>query len=70
MSTTLTASAEEIRLEMRRRFDAVNEAARNRRQMRRDSDAIKETAENNHWSKGDVDADDVAEMSENDSLGG
>jgi hypothetical protein len=70
MSTTLTTSAEEIRLEMRRRFDAVNEAAQKGRQARRDSDAIRETAENNRWSKRDVDADDVAEMGENDSLGG
>ena len=70
MSTTLTASAEENRLEMRRRFDAVNEAAQNRRQMRRDSDAVKESAENGRWSRSEVDAVDVAEMAANDSLGG
>ena len=70
MSTTLSASAEGIRLEMRRRFDAVNEAAQNRRQMRRDPDAIKDTAQDNRWSRRDVEAGDVAEMGKNDSLGG
>jgi hypothetical protein len=68
-------SAEEIRLEMRQRFDAVNAAAKNRRQMRLDSQDVRQAEEDKRWSRPAVkpalDADDDAyEVGENDSLGG
>ena len=59
---------EEHRRQMRGRFDAVNEAAENKREMKRDSGATKEAKENKRWSWREVEADDIDDWAENDSL--
>jgi hypothetical protein len=65
-------SPEEIRVEMKRRFDAVNMAAEARHQLRRELGDIKEAKAYNRTPKPviDVGAADSHGMGENDSLGG
>ena len=75
MSTQMSqASPEEIRVEMKRRFDAINVVAEETRRLRRESGDVKEAKAYNRPPKfvmyGDVDVDDYDGMGENDSLGG
>ncbi len=75
MSTQMSEmSPEKIRVEMKRRFDAVNAAAEERNQLRRDLGDVKEAKAydrpRRRISNGDVDRDDFDGMGENDSLGG
>ncbi len=62
-------SPEQIRVEMKRRFDAVNKAAEARHQNRRELDDIKQARAHNRPPK---DAGSIAErngMGANDALG-
>ena len=71
--TSKETSAEEIRHQMRRRFDAVNEAAEKSRRTSRDAGAVRDAEEHQRWSRRHADPDDtdgVAEMAESDAPGG
>lgn len=75
MSTQMSEmSPEKIRVEMKRRFDAVNAAAEEVYQHRRELGDIKAAKAydrpRKHVGYGDVDRDDFDGMDENDSLGG
>lgn len=76
LNETPQLSPEEIRVEMKRRFDEINEAAEVRHKLRRELGDIREAKAHNHppqpVSHGDdADAlDDSGGMGENDSLGG
>ena len=64
-------SAEETRVEMRRRFDAANAEAKNRRQMRYDSRGIRQAEEDKRWSRTSQEAsNNTPEVGENNSSGG
>jgi len=65
-------SPEEIRVEMKRRFDAVNAAAEIRHRLRRQLGDIREAQAYNRPPErvSDGDLDDSGGMGENDSLGG
>jgi hypothetical protein len=70
MSENNTMSAEESRLEMKRRFDALNKAEESRRNIRRGVDTAKQIEENKRWLRPDAVAAPTKEVGENDSLGG
>ena len=70
MSTPTLRSQEEIRIEMKSRFDAVNKAAEERRQERRDASELAVVEESRRWVKREAEATHVNELGENDTLGG
>ncbi len=55
-------SAQEIRLQMRRSFDALNEAQAKTRQFSRDRSAIRDAEENKRWVKREVAVVGTGEM--------
>jgi len=63
-------SPEEIRIEMKSRFDAVNAAAEVRHQLRRDIGDTKEAKAYNRPLKPIGSLDELAGLGENDSSGG
>ena len=63
-------SPEEIRIEMKSRFDAVNAEAELRHQLRRDLGDIKEAKAYNRPLKPADAVDELAGLGENDSSGG
>jgi hypothetical protein len=63
-------SPEQIRIEMKRRFDAINEEAENRHRRRRELGDIREAKMYNHPAKPQSKVDDLATLGENDSSGG
>jgi len=63
-------SPEEIRVEMKRRFDEINEAAEVRHKLRRGLGDIKEAKAHNHPVKPADGVDELAGLGENDSSGG
>jgi hypothetical protein len=71
MSTQMSGmSQEQIRVEMKRRFDAVNAAAEERHRNRRELDDIKEAKAYNRPPKDVSGVAELHEIGENDSLGG
>ena len=71
MSTQMSEmSPEKIRVEMKRRFDAVNAAAEERHRLRRESDDVKEAKAYDRPRKHVSDVAELDGMGENDSLGG
>jgi hypothetical protein len=68
MSSSTPRSQEEIRIEMKRRFDAVNQAATDRRQQRRGGPRSAIVEENSRTVK--PEATEVPEVGENDSAAG
>ena len=63
-------SPEEIRVEMKRRFDEINEAAEIRHKLRRELGDIKEAKAHNHPVKPAGAVDELAGLGKNDSSGG
>ncbi len=69
-------SQEDIRVEMRRRFDAVNDEAEKRHKTSRDANAITNAREDQRWVRpadaqaATQDANDPGDMGGNDSPGG
>ena len=70
-------SQEDIRVEMRRRFDANNDAAEERHKTSRDGNAITNAREDRRWTRpiseaetAPQDADAPGGMSGNDATGG
>ena len=64
-------SPEAIRVEMRRRFDAVNAEAKSRRETRYNSQGTKLIEEDKRWLRTPLDVvDSTPEIGENDSSGG
>ncbi|MGA7732221.1 MAG: hypothetical protein WCD37_13235 [Chloroflexia bacterium] len=62
---------EDTRVEMRRRFDAANAEAKNRRQVRYDARGTRQAEEDKRWARPTREAsDDTPEVGENDSSGG
>jgi len=68
--TPTPQTQEEIRVEMKGRFDAFNAAAEVGRQRSRDAGARTAIEENRRWVKPEAKVRDVYELGENDSLGG
>jgi hypothetical protein len=63
-------SSEQIRIEMKRRFDAINEEAENRHRRRRELGDIREAKIYDRAIKPRENVDDLATLGENDSSGG
>ena len=64
-------SPEETRVEMRRRFDAANEEAKNRRETRYNSRGARQDEEDKRWLRPEREVvNDTPEVGENDSSGG
>jgi hypothetical protein len=62
---------EDTRVEMRRRFDAANAEAKNRRQVRYDARGTRQEEEDKRWARpASAPTDDTPEVGENDSSGG
>ena len=63
-------SPEEIRVEMKRRFDEINEAAEVRHKLRREQGDIREAKAHNYLVKPAGAVDELGGLGENDSSGG
>lgn len=63
-------SHEEIRIELKRRFDAFNETEEERHRQRREAGNLAATEENKRWLRPEAATAYVPEVGENDSLGG
>jgi hypothetical protein len=63
-------SPEQIRIEMKRRFDAINEEAENRHRRRRELGDIRDAKIYDRATKSRESVDDLATLGENDSSGG
>ena len=63
-------SAEEIRSEKKRAFDAINEAQASKQETNRDARTIRDVEESNRWARPDTGVADAGYVGENDSLGG